>query len=106
MLQGVEMNLAFQIEESTIERFCVEHHILRMSLFGSRVTGTSRPDSDLDVLVEFEPSQEPGLLGLAKMSAELSAMIDGKRMDLRTPRDLSRHFREEVVRTAELIFAR
>ncbi len=100
------MNRAFQIEESALERFCVEHHIRRMSLFGSRITGTSRPGSDLDVLVEFEPSQQPGLLGLAKMSAELSAMVDGKRVDLRTPRDLSRHFREKVVRTAELIFAR
>jgi hypothetical protein len=106
MLQGVAMNPAFQIEQSTLERFCVEHHILCMSLFGSLITGTSRPDSDLDVVVEFEFSKEPGLLGLAKISAELSAMIDDKRVDLRTHRDLSRHFREEVVRTAELIFAR
>lgn len=67
---------------------------------------TSRPDSDLDVLVEFEPAQEPGLLGLAKMSAELSAMVDGRRVNLRTPRDLSRYFREEVVRTAEVMYAR
>ena len=100
------MNLTLQIDESVLELFCVANHIRRMSLFGSHVTGTSRPDSDLDVLVEFEPLQQPGLLGLARMSAELSAMIDGRPVDLRTPKDLSRHFREEVLRTAEVIFAR
>jgi uncharacterized protein len=77
-----------------------------MPLFGSEVTRTSRPDSDLDVLVEFEPAQQPGLLGLARMSTELSAMIGGRPVDLRTPKDLSRHFREEVLRTAEVVFAR
>jgi predicted nucleotidyltransferase len=99
------MNLALEIDTSALERFCVINHIRRMSLFGSHVTGTSRPDSDLDVLVEFEPSQQPGLLGLSRMAAELSAMIDGRRVDMRTPRDLSRHFREEVLQTAEVIFA-
>ena len=100
------MSLSFQIEKSTLERFCAVNHIRRMSLFGSQVTGTPRPDSDLDVLVEFEPSQKPELLGLARMSAELSAMIDGRPVDLRTPKDLSRHFREEVLQTAEVVFAR
>jgi predicted nucleotidyltransferase len=100
------MNLSFQIDKSRIEHFCVANHIRRMSLFGSQVTRTSRPDSDLDVLVEFEPSRQPGLIGLARMSAELSALIDGRAVDLRTPRDLSRHFRDEVLRTAEVIFAR
>ena len=100
------MSLSFQIEKSALERFCAVNHIRRMSLFGSQVTGTSRPDSDLDVLVEFEPSQKPGLLGLARMSAELSAMIDGRPVDLRTPKDVSRRFREEVPLTAEVVFAR
>ena len=106
MRHGVEMNLAFQIDKSALERFCAGDHVRRMSLFGSHVAGTSRPDSDLDVLVEFEPSQQPGLFGLSRMAAELSAMVDGRRVDLRTPKDLSRHFREEVVRSAEVIFAR
>ena len=78
----------------------------RIILFGSHTAGTARPDSDLDLLVEFEPLQQPGLLGLSRMAAELSAMVDGRRVDLRTPKDLSRHFREEVLRTAEVIFAR
>jgi predicted nucleotidyltransferase len=100
------MNLALEIDNSALERFYVANHIRRMSLFGSHVIGTSRPDSDLDVLVEFEPSQQPGLLGLSRMAAELSAMIDGRRVDLRTPKDLSRHFREEVLRASKVIFSR
>jgi predicted nucleotidyltransferase len=100
------MNLALEIDKSALERFYVGNHIRRMSLFGSHVIGTSRPDSDLDVLVEFEPSQQPGLLGLSRMAAELSAMIDGRRVDLRTPKDLSRHFREEVLRASKVIFSR
>ena len=100
------MNLAFEIDKSALGRFYAVNHIRRMSLFGSHVTGTSRPDSDLDVLVEFEPSQQPGLLGLSRMATKLSAMIDGRRVDLRTPKDLSRHFREDVLRMAEVVFTR
>ena len=99
------MNRTFQIEEAALERFCARNYIRRRYLFGSHISGTSRPDSDLDVRMEFEPAQQPGLLGLAKMPAELSAMVDGRRVDLHTPRDLSRYFREEVVRTAEVMYA-
>jgi predicted nucleotidyltransferase len=60
----------------------------------------------MDLLVEFDPGQSPGFLGLAAMEIELSALLGGRRVDLRTPRDLSRHFRDEVIRTAELQYAR
>lgn len=100
------MNLLRQLDRSSLERFCAANHIRRLSLFGSEAAGTSTPQSDLDVLVEFEPAQQPGLLGLARMSTELSVMIGGRPVDLRTPKDLSRHFREEVLRTAEVVFAR
>jgi predicted nucleotidyltransferase len=100
------MGISIRIDRATLERFCAANHIRRMSLFGSQVARASQPDSDLDVLVEFEASQQPGLIGLARMSAELSAMIDGRPVDLRTPKELSRHFREEVLRTAEVVFAR
>lgn len=66
---------------------------------------TARPDSDIDLLVEFEPGWEPGLLGLATMEAELAALLGGKKVDLRTPQDLSRHFRDRVLRTAEVQYA-
>jgi predicted nucleotidyltransferase len=65
------------------------------------LAGTARPESDIDLLVEFEPGQAPGLLGLAALEAELSALLGGQRVDLRTAQDLSQHFRDQVLRTAE-----
>ncbi len=94
-----------EIAEEHLERFCRKRHIRRLSLFGSTLSGTARPDSDIDLLVEFEPGHEPGLLGLASMEAELTAMLGGKKVDLRTPQDLSRYFRDEVVRSAEVQYA-
>jgi len=100
------MSLALKIDKATLARFCTRHHILRLSLFGSQLSGKARPDSDVDLLVEFEPGQEPGLLALAGMEAELSALLGGRPVDLRTERDLSRYFRDEVIRTAEVQYAR
>jgi len=94
------------IPEEHLSRFCRKQHIRRLSLFGSVLAGTDRPDSDIDLLVEFEPGCEPGLLGIASMEAELTAMLGGKKVDLRTPQDLSRHFRAQVLQTAELQYAR
>jgi hypothetical protein len=62
-----------------------------LSLFGSRLAGTARPDSDIDLLVEFEPGWEPGLLGLATMEAELAALLGGKEGRSSYAQDLSRH---------------
>ncbi len=94
------------IGREQLARFCGERHIRRLSLFGSTLEGTARPDSDIDLLVEFEPGSEPGLLELAAMEAELAALLGGKKVDLRTPGDLSRHFREKVLRPAEVQYAR
>ena len=87
-------------------RFCERHHIRRLSLFGSQLKGTARPDSDIDLLVEFEPDRIPGLLALTSMELELSELLGGPRVDLRTAEDLSRSFRAEVVHTAEIQYAR
>ena len=94
------------IESDALAGFCERHAIRRLSLFGSARTGTARPDSDVDLLVEFEPGREPGLIALAQMEAELSGMLGGRRVDMRTPRDLSRYFRADVTRTAEPQYAR
>jgi uncharacterized protein len=94
-----------EIAEAQLRLFCGKQHILRLSLFGSRLAGTARPDSDIDLLVEFEPGCEPGLIGLASMEAELAAML-GAKVDLRTPQELSRHIRDRVLRTAEVQYAR
>ena len=79
---------------------CRRHHIRRLSLFGSTLKGTAAPDSDVDLLVEFECDARPSLLDLADIENELSNLLGGRRVDLQTPEDLSRHFRDEVVREA------
>ena len=98
--------LNLNLNESGLARFCEQHHIRRLSLFGSQLKGTARPDSDIDLLVEFEPQHIPGLLGIAAMELTLSELLDGKKVDLRTAGDLSRYFRDEVVRTAQVQYAR
>lgn len=80
---------------------CRRRHIRRLALFGSRLKGVGRPDSDVDLLVEFEDGRKPGLLALSNIEAELSALLGGRRVDLRTREDLSRYFRDEVERAAE-----
>lgn len=90
-----------------LAQFCEAQHICRLSLFGSRLAGSARPDSDIDLLVEFEPGREPGLLGLVTMETELAALLGGDtRVDLRTPQELSPYFRDQVLRKAEVLYAR
>src|SRR4051812_46487951 len=89
---------------AALEAVCRRHHIQRLSLFGSTLRGTNRPDSDVDLLVEFEPGAKPGLLTMAQIEIEFSELLGGRRVDLRTAGDLSRYFRNEVVRTAEAQF--
>lgn len=93
------------VETATLADFCRRHGIRKLSLFGSVLKGTARPDSDIDLLVEFEPHAVPDLLSLVEMEDELTALA-GRRVDLRTAGDLSRYFRDEVVRTAEVQYAR
>ena len=80
----------------------MKHSVQRLSLFGSVQKGTSRSDSDVDFLVEFESGAKPTLLDLAGMEEELSELLGGRRVDLRTANELSRYFREEVLRKAEV----
>ncbi len=94
------------IPEEELRSFCERHRIRRLALFGSHLKGTAEPESDIDLLVEFEPGAEPGLLELARMEEALSALLGGRKVDLRTPGDLSRYFRDEVVRSAEVVYAR
>ena len=90
---------------TALAELCRRHRIRRLSLFGSMLKGTARQDSDIDLLVEFEAGREPGLIALAGIESELSGLIGGRRVDLRTAKDLSRHFRDTVVRTAEEQYA-
>ena len=87
--------------ERALADLCRRNGIRRLSLFGSRLKGTSRPDSDVDLLVEFESGSIPTLLDMARMERELSALLGGLTVDLRTAEDLSRYFRDEVVQQAQ-----
>jgi hypothetical protein len=92
------------IPRDKIAEFCKKHHIRRLSLFGSVISENFRQDSDVDVLVEFEPGHVVGLLRLAGMELELSEIL-GRKVDIRTPADLSRYFREEVLSSIEVQYA-
>jgi predicted nucleotidyltransferase len=89
------------VQPAALAELCQRHQIRKLSLFGSMLKGTARPDSDVDLLVEFLPDARPTLLDMAQIEIELSQLLDGRRVDLRTAQDLSRYFRDEVVRTAE-----
>jgi len=93
------------LSDAEICGFCQKHHIRRLALFGSVLSDGFGPASDVDLLVEFEPQHVPGLLRLAVMERELSAMIGGRPVDMRTPGDLSRYFRDNVIAHAVAQYA-
>jgi len=98
------MNRLTQDNEG-LARLCRRYHIRRLSLYGSVLKGDARPDSDVDLLVEFEAGKAPGLLGIAEIEAELSCLLGGRKVDLRTEHDLSPYFRKEVKDSAEVQYA-
>ena len=99
------MNSQLSIPKTELATFCRTHGIRRLALFGSALRADFGAESDIDVLVEFVPDRIPGLLGIAGMEIELSALFGGRKVDLRTPEDLSRYFRQEVLDTAEVQYA-
>ena len=90
------------IPEPEIADFCNRHRVRRLALFGSILGDDFGPESDVDVLVEFEPGATPGFAFFG-MQDELSALL-GRRVDLNTPGFLSRYFRDQVLREAELLY--
>jgi predicted nucleotidyltransferase len=94
-----------RLPDPRLADYCLAHGIRRLSLFGSQAKGTARPESDIDLLVEFDPGREPGLIGMAAIEAELSRLLGGRKVDLRTPGELSHHFREQVLREAQVQYA-
>lgn len=92
------------LESEAVARICRAHGVRRLSLFGSRLKGTARTDSDVDLLVDFGPGRTPGLIGMSTIEIELGHVL-GQKVDLRTAFDLSRYFRDEVVRNAKLAYA-
>lgn len=92
------------VPPETIASFCARHHIRRLALFGSVLREDFRADSDVDVLVEFEPGHTPGLAFFG-MQEELSDLL-GRKVDLHTPGFLSRYFRDEVLAEAVVAYER
>ncbi len=99
------MGVRIPIPRDKLADFCRRHHIRWLAIFGSALRADFREDSDVDILVEFEPGYAPGLLKLARMERELAQLLGGRKVDLRTPEDLSRYFREEVLKEAEVQYA-
>jgi predicted nucleotidyltransferase len=91
-----------EISRQRIEDFCRANGIRRLALFGSVIRDDFRPESDVDVLVEFMPDVRVGL-AFIRLEDELSAIF-GRRVDLNTPGSLSKHFRDEVLREAEPVY--
>jgi uncharacterized protein len=87
--------------DGVLARLCTRHGIRRLSLFGSVLKGTVGPDSDVDLLVEFERDATPTLPDMAAIEDELSALLQERRVDLRTPQELSRCSRDDVAPEAE-----
>ena len=92
-------------DKRKIAAFCRAHHVRRLALFGSALRADFDPDSDVDVLVAFEPGHVPGFFRLARMERELSEAFGGRKVDLRTAEDLSRYFRDDVLAAAEVQYA-
>ncbi len=93
------------LSKSEIAAFCNRNHIQRLSLFGSVLRSDFDDASDIDVLVEFAEGHVPGFIRLAAMERELTKIL-GRRADLRTPQDLSKYFRDKVLATASIQYAR
>jgi uncharacterized protein len=91
-----------QYSQEKLVELCKHYHVQRLSLFGSRLKGTARPDSDIDILVEFEPAHSLGF-GYFRLEDELSRLFHSK-VDLNTPGFLSKYFRDEVLRTAKPLY--
>ena len=97
---------ALRLPQDELAAFCRRHRIVKLALFGSALREDFSASSDADFLIEFEPGHTPGFLGLAEMERELSALLGGRPVDLRTPEDLSRYFRADVLDAAVVQYAR
>ena len=94
--------LPINLPKAEINQFCQHNNISKLSLFGSVLGNDFTTESDIDILVEFQPGKTPGL-AIIRMEDELSYLL-GRAVDLRTPADLSRYFRDRVLHEAMVIY--
>ncbi|NER98320.1 MAG: nucleotidyltransferase family protein [Symploca sp. SIO1B1] len=89
-----------EIPSEELVQFCQRHYIRKLSLFGSVLRDDFTPESDIDFLVEFEPGRIPGFFKIVSMEMELAELFEGRKIDLRTPQELSIYFRDRVMAEA------
>jgi uncharacterized protein len=99
----LELRKGFNIPHGKLETFCQLHHVKSLALFGSVLREDFRPNSDIDVLVEFQEGKTPGFFTIAEMEDELSLLFGNRKIDLRTPQDLSHRFRKRVMSEAVVL---
>lgn len=99
------VKLKIDIPLQEIRRFCLRNHIRKLALFGSVLTDHFRKKSDVDILVEFDSKHIPGLIGISELQYELEEII-GRQVDLRTPKDLSPYFRNDVISKAYHLYGK
>ncbi len=92
-------------DRSAVAHFCRANQIAKLARLGSVLRDDFGPNSDVDLLVDFEPGARVGLFDVSKMELELSSLFGGRKVDLRTPGDLGRYMRERVVASAENVYA-
>lgn len=97
------MFIQIDIPQKRIADLCNRYHISKLALFGSVLRDDFHPDSDLDVLVEFEPGHGGGFINFMTIQMELSELF-GRQVDLNTAEDLSRYFRQKILDTAVVIY--
>ena len=95
------MSVKINIPKDKITEFCRRNRIQRLALFGSVLRDDFGPESDVDVLVEFEPDARVGFFELYDMEQELARLLGGRKVDLNTSKSLSKYFRDEVMQEAE-----
>jgi hypothetical protein len=98
------MGLRIEIDRSRLSELCRRYGVRRLSFFGSVLRDDFRPESDVDVLIEFEPEANVGLFEFVDLQQELEEVLD-RHVDLHTPASLSHFFREKVLESAEVAYA-
>jgi predicted nucleotidyltransferase len=98
--------MKINIPPDKISEFCMRYHIRRLAFFGSVLREDFTPESDVDVLVEFEQGTRVGFFELFDMEQELSRFLNGRKVDMNTPNSLSKYFRDKVLREAEVAYER
>jgi hypothetical protein len=104
MVDMMKKKSRIRVSKQKIVEFCKRNHIRGLSFFGSVLRDDFTPSSDIDILVEFDPANVPGLFDLTRMEEELSSILGGRKVDMRTPEDLSKYFRDDVLSTAEALY--